>query len=113
MAEDIFAVQAQLLALEYRPGEGGVGEGVDQAQQLVVVQLVLADAVEDALELGVALLDFFQGVVDQPGHGAQLYVVTGIVLPEHSAHGQHGFLFQGAPAGRLGHPEHVGFAVVI
>src|SRR5690606_20690806 len=64
MAEDVLAVQVQLFAVEYGPGKGGVGEGVDQPQQLVVFQLVLADTVENPLQLYVALLDLFQSVVD-------------------------------------------------
>ena len=113
MAEDVLAVQVQLFAVEDRLGKGCVGEGVDQSQQLVVVQLVLADTVENALQLDVALLDLFQSVVDQPGHRAQFYLVAGIVLPEHGACRQHGLLFQGAPAGGPGYPEDVGFAVVV
>ena len=52
-----------LCTFKDRFGEGGVGEGVDQAKQLVVVELVLADSVKDALKLCVALFDVFQGIV--------------------------------------------------
>jgi hypothetical protein len=113
MTEDVFALQLQLFTFKYWFGERGVGESVDQAQQFVVVELVLADAVEDAFEFFVTLFDIFQGIIDQPRDGAQFYITASIVLPENSAYGEHGFFFDGVPAGGLGYPEHVGFAVVV
>ena len=57
MTENIFALQLQHFAFKHRFGKGGVGEGIDQANQLVVIQLVLADTVENTFKLGVAVFD--------------------------------------------------------
>ena len=113
MAENVFAVKVQCLASVYRFGKGSIREGINQADQLVVFQLILTDTVQNTLELDVALFNLFQRVVYQPRDRAKFHVITGVVLPKYGAHRQHGFFLERTPAGSLRYPEHVRFAVVI
>ena len=113
VAKNILAVQFQLFALVFGVAEAGVRETVNQADQFFVIQLIVADAVENAFQFAVGFFDLIQRIVDQPGDGAQLNVFPLFVLPDHRTDGQSGGLFQCAPAGMLWYPEDVFLLVVV
>jgi hypothetical protein len=115
LAEEVFVdVAEDVLGVQAFVAEWHGGQEVDQARQGLVDAPAGVAFVEHVLELGVFLLDGFEGIVEQAADAGELVFAGLAVLHfELGADGDLGAGLEEVPTGQGRHPEDVLFGVVV